>query len=474
MTQFLPASRRPAVVRILVAMVVALLGASLLSIVSPAPANAAARLSASSSLGGATASASGATTFTVSGSGYQAIDGGFGGIYVAFGWVNGSNWGPSNGGSTGRTYDYMPDDQSKNNKGYQAFVAFPGSSTGGEAQATMSSSGSFQLSLTVPGPKFTGAGGKRIDCLTMTCGFFTFGAHGVRNGTNETFTPVTFQAAATPAAADEPAAAAASPAESGNAAARPSGTAAGRQPTGGRAAAARPHAAAPATSGEPAAGQDAGAAGGDAVAESGESGDASAPAATSSVGGTTSTTAALIEVDRKTAKAGGAMAFAAAGFWPGEQVYVVFDDGTAALGPVGAGIDGEIAGIIPLPSDLEAGTYEIRAAGAASALEAMEKFPIRVDIANTSASTGLKGSLSWIFLSIAALGLLAAVAFMVSRRRGGSVDDADDPDDPDDSDLPTDDSYFDSYGQPFPHPAMSGGPVDAAQPTSTFQERDPR
>ncbi len=446
MTLSLHASRRPAVVRLLVAMVVALFGASLLSLVSPAPASAAARLTASSSLGGATASASGATTFTVSGSGYQAIDGGFGGVYVAFGWVSGSSWGPSRGGATGRTFDYMPDDQSKNNKGYQAFVAFPGSSTSGEAQATMSSSGSFQLSLTVPGPKFTGAGGKRIDCLTMTCGFFTFGAHGVRNGSNEAFTPVSFSGAAAPAEeaapAEQAAAGAAAPVR--------------RQANAGRAAAAQAPAAEAVVVQED----------GVVVDENVEPGEA--PAAAPVTGGTTVSSAALIEVDRKTAKAGGAMAFAAAGFWPGEQVYVVFDDGTAALGPVGAGVDGEIAGIIPLPADLEAGTYEIRAAGAASALEATEKFPIRVEITNTSSSSGLKGSLSWIFLSLAALGLLAAVAFMVSRRRadaGGA---------PDDSEFPSDDSYSDPYGEPFPHPAMSGGPADSTQPTSSFQERDPR
>lgn len=450
MTQFLPASRRPAVVRILVAMVVALLGASLLSIVSPAPANAAARLSASSSLGGATASASGATTFTVSGSGYQAIDGGFGGVYVAFGWVSGSGWGPSSGGASGRTYDYMPDDQSKSNKGYQAFVAFPGSSTGGEAQATMSSSGSFQVSLTVPGPKFTGAGGKRIDCLTMTCGFFTFGAHGVRNGANEAFTPVSFSGAAAPAEETAPAEQA-QPAPGGAAPVR-------RQANAGRAAAAQ----APAAQAAPV--QNDGGAG----EEVAESGDAPAAAPAAPVGGTSSTTAALIEVDRKTAKAGGALAFAAAGFWPGEQVYVVFDDGAAALGPVGAGADGEVAGIIPLPSDLEAGTYEIRAAGAASALEATEKFPIRVEITNTSSSSGLKGSLSWIFLSLAALGLLAAVAFMVARRRSDAAGG------PGDSEFPSEDSYSEPYGEPFPHPAMSGGPADSTQTTSTLEERDPR
>ncbi|MBB0969228.1 hypothetical protein G6016_09690, partial [Dietzia aerolata] len=75
--------------RLVVAAVVALLGAGILTVAMPATAQAAARLSASSSLGGAVASTSGPTTFTVSGSGFQAIEGGFGGVYVGFGWVNG-------------------------------------------------------------------------------------------------------------------------------------------------------------------------------------------------------------------------------------------------------------------------------------------------------------------------------------------------------------------------------------------------
>ena len=88
-------------------------------------------------------------------------------------------------------------------------MAFPGSETSVEAQSTMSSDGSFRIQLTVPGPTFTGAGGKKIDCLKVTCGFFTWGAHGVRNGANETFTPVTFRAAAAPAAGEGAAAPAA-------------------------------------------------------------------------------------------------------------------------------------------------------------------------------------------------------------------------------------------------------------------------
>lgn len=407
--------------RLFTSVLVALFGAGVL-VVTATPAQAAARLNASSSLGGAVASTSGPTTFTLSGSGFQAIQGGFGGIYVGFGWVNGSNWGPSKGGSTGSTYDYVPDDQSKNNQGYQTFVTFPGSETAGEAQGTMSADGSFRVQMTVPGPKFTGAGGKSIDCAQVTCGFFTWGAHGVRNGANEVFTPVTFQGGAAPAEApgepaDSEAEAGAGPAASGGGTAATNGRAGG-----GRAAAAGGR-------GQNAA-QVQGQAPASAAVESGGAsrvGDAPTPegenaAPAEAPGGTRLSGAALIEVDRKSARAGGAMGFAAAGFWPGEQVYVVLGDGVAAVGPVVAGVDGEVAGVIVLPDDLEPGTHEVRAAGAGSGLEATERFPLRVDIAQASSSTSLRDSVKWVFLALAALALLAAGTFLIKRRQDSAAD----------------------------------------------------
>ena len=488
--------------RLVVAAVVALLGAGILTVAMPATAQAAARLSASSSLGGAVASTSGPTTFTVSGSGFQAIEGGFGGVYVGFGWVNGSNWGPSKGGATGSAYDYVPDDQSRNNQGYQAFVAFPGSETAGEAQGTMGSDGSFRVQLTVPGPTFTGAGGKRVDCLKMTCGFFTWGAHGVRNGANETFTPVEFQGGAAPAAeapAAAPEAAAQAPANNGS---RSSGRVSGA----GRSVNRSQGTVSVQGSTDISASVDDG---GDAAPAEGDTATAPDNAPIDATGGTTSRGAAVVEVDRKSARPGGAMGFAAAGFWPGEQVYVVLGDGAAAVGPVVAGVDGEVAGVIVLPEDLEAGTHEIRAAGAGSALEAVERFPVRVDIAQAASTSGLQGSLKWIFLALAALVLLAMIAVVVARRQraaargdGSEFDDDDttiDPVRPTGQDanpgLADQDGHYgtghygtgnylggeqcsgesrpyaDSPQAPFPHPAMAGG---TAQSTTSFEKKDLR
>jgi hypothetical protein len=476
---------RATVVRILTVLAVALLGTAALAVLTEAPANAAARLSASSSLGGAVASTSGRTGFTVSGSGFQAIEGGFGGVYVAFGWVDGSGWGPSKGGSTGRTYDYMPDEQSRSNQGFQAFIAFPGSSTAGEAQGTMGADGSFRVNLTVPGPTFTGAGGKSIDCTEVTCGFLTWGAHGVRNGANETFTPVTFRGGASTPAAETPAAEA------------PEANApAGRPATAGRAAV-RSRAGAPAQAASaPGAGspqQQAGSEAGVGGADTGTGGGNAADGATTdgvpaaAPGGTTS---AVIEVDRKAARPGGAMGFAAAGFWPGEQVYVVLGDGDAAVGPVLAGVDGEVAGVLSLPGEMEPGTHEIRAAGAGSGLEATERFAVRTDISPTAGSSGLSRSAGWVFLALAALALLAVAAVAVNRRilakSGERVTAEADTADAGAAEGDTAEADTAEAGEgdplgpterddhpltPYPHPAMAG---HSDQTTTVLEQRDPR
>ena len=172
--------------------------------------------------GGGTLNPDGPTTLDLTGSGFQSIQGGFGGIYVLFGWVsdpNGGSWKPSQGGKTGENYKYVPDDES-NPTGYDVFVAFPGSSTEAAANGgTIAADGTWHAKMTVPGAAFTSmdrAGNPSpVDCLSVQCGVITIGAHGVTNTSNETFTPVAFSTAASEA----PVAAPAADAGDGNAAA---------------------------------------------------------------------------------------------------------------------------------------------------------------------------------------------------------------------------------------------------------------
>ncbi|BBA97040.1 hypothetical protein RVR_2602 [Actinacidiphila reveromycinica] len=166
-----------------------------------AAADPAAAASARVVVGPATADPDYATTLTVSGTGFQSVKGGFGGIYVLFGTVGGT-WRPSQGGTSGTDYAYVPDSQTKDNHGFERFVSFPGGSTLSEANGgVIAADGSWHTTLVVPGAKFTagGTGGtsRAVDCTVERCGVITIGAHGVVNPQNETFTPVAFAAPGT-------------------------------------------------------------------------------------------------------------------------------------------------------------------------------------------------------------------------------------------------------------------------------------
>jgi hypothetical protein len=136
------------------------------------------------------------TELQLSGSGFQSIVNGFGGVYVLFGWVDGDGWQPSRGGSTGADYRYVPDDEA-NPVGYASFVSFPGSSTEYAANGgVLADDGTFSATVQVPGAKFTSldrsGAASEVDCTQVQCGIITIGAHGVPNANNETFTPVRF------------------------------------------------------------------------------------------------------------------------------------------------------------------------------------------------------------------------------------------------------------------------------------------
>lgn len=213
-------------------------GAAAAAPVPPAPQNGptGASVTVVGPTGGASASPDGETTVSLTGTGFQSIDGGFGGIYVLFGWVADGAWQPSAGGTFGVGYAYQPDTQAAENSGYQKFVTFPGSTTASEANGSeLALDGSWTTDLVIPGPVLSvtdaaGANPRDIDCRVETCGVLTFGAHGVVNANNETFTPISFapaeaaDAAVAPVETTEPESA---PAET----AAPSETAESAEPT---------------------------------------------------------------------------------------------------------------------------------------------------------------------------------------------------------------------------------------------------
>jgi hypothetical protein len=280
--------------------------------------------------GVAQANADGPTTLKLTGSGFQSIQGGFGGIYVLFGSVSG-NWRPSAGGVGGRDFLYVPDVQAKDNAGREKFVAFPGSETAASANGgVIAADGSWSTTIEVPGAVFEveDASGQtqRVDCREVQCGVITIGAHAVVNANNETFTPVSFGGAA----------------------------------AGGTTSSA-----------------DAGATGAEA-ADAATNANAAAPPAAAGV--------PTLGVDATTAVAGHALAFTARGFAPGEQVTAVLDDGEVSVGPLTAGQFGEVASTIPLAADLRVGSHTLKITGAASGTAAEAMLTVRRDPSLVEAS----------------------------------------------------------------------------------------
>jgi hypothetical protein len=366
-------------------------------VVAAPPAQAAARITVTNDRGTSLADDGRATPLTLRGSGFQSVGGGFGGVYVAFGWVrdpSGGGWRPSQGGVTGRDYRYVPDSEAEDNAGYLRFVAFPGSDTVGEAQAVMSPGGSFTVSLTVPGPTFEAVdrdgGSVEVDCRRVTCGVITFGAHGVKNARNETFTPVRF----------------------GQVYADDAGTTVDEQDDGDEGAGGGTTREVPASP----------------AATTGSTG----PTGSTGTAGTTSVHRGRprVTAERSSARAGQALAFTGRGFEPGEQVLALLDDGVVALGPLVAGNAGEVAGVLGLPAGLAPGTHQLRLIGAASGARPSERFPVLEAAAATPATeaepaAGVDGEspdlAAVTFVAVSAVALLASLVLLVLRlrRRGG-------------------------------------------------------
>ena len=146
--------------------------------------------------------ADGSTTVTLSGSGFQYVPNAPGGIYVTFGVVQDpttNSWAPSQGGRSGSTFGYA------STGGATLLVAFAGGSSAGESNAVIDENGNWTAQMTIPGARFPSSSGNphagqaqegaEIDCLTVQCGIITFGAHGMVNANNESFTPVSFATA---------------------------------------------------------------------------------------------------------------------------------------------------------------------------------------------------------------------------------------------------------------------------------------
>jgi hypothetical protein len=378
----MPAVRRR-LAGLLAAVLVGLLVAAGPMLLPVAPASAAtARVTVANQDGKAVADPKYATTLTLHGTGFQSIKGGFGGIYVLFGTVKGT-WQPSKGGLTGVNYFYVPDSETKDNHGFEKFVTFPGGDTASAANGgVLKADGTWSTTIVVPGSTFTALDRDNkpitIDCLKVTCGIITIGAHGVSNDHNETFTPVRFASLYGGSPSSSPTASSSAPAGSSTTA--PGSAPSAPTPAAGTAAAGTPSGGAPAAK-------------------------AARPAVT---------------VDRDTAVLGHVLSFTATGFQPGEQVIASLDDGVAAIGPLSAGPSGEVAGVLQLPRGLESGTHSLEVTGAASGLHPSANFPISAGTTTPSVPVASGHDRPWpayAYLGGALLVLAGALAFALHRRR---------------------------------------------------------
>lgn len=337
---------RRAVATIVTALLVA--GAAIVAV---QPAWAAAGVTVSGPDGTAKVSADFATEVTVSGSGFQAIQNGFGGVYVLFGWVDdaaGGSWRPSEGGVVGADYRYVPDAESADNAGFQRFLAFAGSQTESSANGVINADGSWSIGMVVPGASFEShdrdGAVTTVDCLSVTCGIITIGAHGVKNANNETFTPLSFG----PAAA-----------------------------SGGEAAAAPADGAGPA---------------------------AAAPAAG----------AVRLGVEAASVTAGTSIVFTGQGFTPGEQVVASLDGGLTAVGPLTAGAQGEVAAALPVPRDIRNGTHLVTLRGAGSGAVAEAEVSVTGGAADDALVAAPAETPQWVLVLMLVCIVIAVVLVIAS------------------------------------------------------------
>ncbi len=140
-------------------------------------------------------SANGDTTVTLHGSGFQYQPNAPGGVYVFFGTVADpatNAWTPSQGGKSGSTFTY--------DGTTSLLISFKGGGEEDVANGVIEADGTWTAQMTIHGSTFTSSfgnphegeqqSGSQIDCLQVSCGIITIGAHGMINANNESYTPV--------------------------------------------------------------------------------------------------------------------------------------------------------------------------------------------------------------------------------------------------------------------------------------------
>lgn len=111
--------------------------------------------------------------------------------------------------------------------------------------------------------------------------------------------------------------------------------------------------------------------------------------------------------------AGTSVAFTGQGFTPGEQVVATLDNGLVSVGPLAAGAQGEVAGVLPVPRDVRGGTHLVTLTGAASGGTAEAQ--VTIVVSDTLIATpATQATPMWLFVVLASSIVLALVLIVTS------------------------------------------------------------
>lgn len=120
-----------------------------------------------------------------------------------------------------------------------------------------------------------------------------------------------------------------------------------------------------------------------------------------------------VGVESDVVRAGNAIVFTGQGFSPGEQVMASLDGGLAAVGPLTAGTQGEVAAALPVPVSAQNGTHLLTLRGAASGNVAESQITVTDAVGLAAASVATPETPAWVVVVLLS-SIVVALALIVT------------------------------------------------------------
>ncbi|WP_312173843.1 hypothetical protein, partial [Microbacterium sp.] len=89
------------------------------------------------------------------------------------------------------------------------------------------------------------------------------------------------------------------------------------------------------------------------------------------------------------------------------------DGGAVAVGPLTAGNSGEVAGVLPIPADLAAGTHLLTVQGAATGGTVEAEIVVAANALAIAATTTSDGTPTWLLI-VTAIAIVIALALLIT------------------------------------------------------------